>query len=538
MKDGGFGLRKWTSNSRLFRERVAMKEHETKLTKPCNQEHIKITKPLGSDQDIEVVVESAKFDEENNRELVPRSSAYSQDIAQPVALEKQSTTDFPTQDNHSTVKILGTTWNTDNDEFEYEFSELVSFLEMLPSTQRSVLRLTAKIFDPLGLLAPFTIVMKMLFQTLCLDGTKWDDPLAGELLDAWNQIINDLRAMKPIRVSRCYFSCIGQIGATYELHGFSDASSKAYAAVVYLRTVKRSGEIEVSLIASKTRVAPIKRQSIPRLELLGATILARLVNSIQKALTSLPLVPEVFLWTDSYTVLCWVRNDKAWKPYVQNRINEIRKLTDVNSWKFCPGEENPADLPSRGIRGPVLAKTESWWNGAEFLKFPKKMWPSEPGNTENEQDEANLEVIKPKTAPAITRSLTSATTTNLSPNVELVIDCNRYSTKTKLLRVTARVMRFIKNLRGCHMLTDELTVDELNAAEKLWIRSIQESSYKDEMRYLSQDREREPLLVKQLGLFKDQENLIRCRGRIDESSVFARETAYTPFSKTSLYRSC
>ena len=123
--------------------------------------------------------------------------------------------------------------------------------------------------------------------------------------------------MKPIPVSQCYFSYVSHYYPSYELHGFSDASSKAYAAVVYLRSVHQNGKIEVSLVASKTRVAPIKRQSIPRLELLGATILACLVNSHQS----------------------WVRNNKSWKPYVKHRMNEIRKLTDVDSWRFSPGEK-------------------------------------------------------------------------------------------------------------------------------------------------------------------------------------------------------
>ena len=73
------------------------------------------------------------------------------------------------------------------------FGELIDFVKTLSPTKHSVLRLSAKIFDPLGFLAPFTIVMKMLFQALCLDGTNWDDPLTGSLLDSWNQIINDLQ---------------------------------------------------------------------------------------------------------------------------------------------------------------------------------------------------------------------------------------------------------------------------------------------------------------------------------------------------------
>ena len=129
-------------------------------------------------------------------------------------------------------------------------------------------------------------------------------------------------------------------------------------------------------------------------------------------------------------------------------MNEIRKLTDVDSWKFCPGEKNPADLPSRGIRGPDLAQTETWWNGGEFLKSSKENWPSEPGNTEIDENEANVEVMKPKAPSLITRSLTSMSETVASPNIEAVIDFHRYSSKTRLLRVTARVMRFINNIRG------------------------------------------------------------------------------------------
>ncbi len=220
-------------------------------------------KPLGSERSVEIIETSV---DSCDRGLMPSSSKYYQDITEPVTLEDQSVSDPSTEDEHSSVKILGIPWNTESDEFEYDLRKLIDFVKTLPSTKRAVLRLSAKIFDPLGLLAPFTIVMKMLFQDLCIDGTNWDDPLVGNLLHSWNQIINDLYAMKTIRVSRCYFSYANHGSLSYELHGFCDASSKAYAAVVYLRTVHHNRKIEVSLVASKTRVAPIKRQSIPRLE--------------------------------------------------------------------------------------------------------------------------------------------------------------------------------------------------------------------------------------------------------------------------------
>ena len=208
--------------------------------KPCH-EPIKTAKALGSERDMEVIDSSVKLSEESNCEFTPCSSKYNQDVTEPVT-EEQPTSDSSNQDEQSSVKVLWMTWNTENDEFEYGFGELVDFVKTLPPTKRSMLRLSAKIFDPLGFLAPFTIVMKMLFQALCLDGTNWDDPLTGSLLDSWNQIINDLQAMKPIRVSRCYLSYVSHDYPSYELHGFSDASTKAYATVVYLRQCTKMGK--------------------------------------------------------------------------------------------------------------------------------------------------------------------------------------------------------------------------------------------------------------------------------------------------------
>jgi hypothetical protein len=93
-----------------------------------------------------------------------------------------------------------------------------------------------------------------------------------------------------------------------------------------------------------------------------------LVDSIIQALTSIKEIADVVLWTDSFTTLCWIRNHKAWKTYVQNRVNEIRELTSNYEWRHCLGELNPADLPSRRCSGRELAEAETWWNGPKFLK--------------------------------------------------------------------------------------------------------------------------------------------------------------------------
>ena len=122
-------------------------------------------------------------------------------------------------------------------------------------------------------------------------------------------------------ISRCYFDKNTRIIAM-ELHGFCDASERAYAAVVYLRMVDTTGNVQVTLITSKTKVAPIKRMTIPRLELCGAYLLARLLFHVKKVF-NIPL-NQVYAWTDSTIVLSWLIGDpRRFKTFVGNRISCI-----------------------------------------------------------------------------------------------------------------------------------------------------------------------------------------------------------------------
>ena len=176
----------------------------------------------------------------------------------------------------ASVRILGVKWNTQDDYFFFDLSEITKHMYTLPPMKRSLLRISAKTFDPLGLLSPFSIRIKMMFQKLCLRKKKWDENLEGEHLHTWNHLGKEFNELNRIKVPRCYV--LPQLLVLcHELHGFSDASEKAYAAVVYLRTVYDDGKtINTNVIASKNHVAPLKKQTIPRLELLGATILAPL----------------------------------------------------------------------------------------------------------------------------------------------------------------------------------------------------------------------------------------------------------------------
>ena len=207
------------------------------------------------------------------------------------------------------IKILGMSWDVRADEFYFDLKEVIALVEALPPTRQSVLKISAKLFDPLGILSPFVIGTKILFQTLCKDEADWDQELEGNLLKRWNQITKEIKALSNIKIPRCYYIANSN-PVLQEVHGFCDASEKAYAAAIYLRSIYEDGNVSICLVSSKTRVAPLKRQTIPRLELLlGATILARLLHAV---LTCLTINPDVYCWTDSFTVLCWIKNDKTW----------------------------------------------------------------------------------------------------------------------------------------------------------------------------------------------------------------------------------
>jgi hypothetical protein len=204
---------------------------------------------------------------------------------------------YNNQEENDTVKLLGINWNTTRDEFFYNMSELIEYAETLPVTKRSLLKLTAKIFDPLGLLSPVTIKMKMMFQILCKEGVDWDEQLRGDVEIQYRGFLVDLHKINRLRIPRCYFM-LASTPVSIQLHAFCDASGKAMGTAVYLRSAYEDGIVQVRLVASKTKVAPIKRQTIPRQELLGAVILARLVDTIANAI---PREIEIFYWTDSMT---------------------------------------------------------------------------------------------------------------------------------------------------------------------------------------------------------------------------------------------
>ena len=119
--------------------------------------------------------------------------------------------------------------------------------------------------------------------------------------------------------------------------------------------------------------------------------MTRLVTTLKKSLESLADL-TTYHWTDSTVVLHWIYNCKPWRQYARHRVNEIRCHSSSEEWNHCPGNCNPADMPSRGLKGRELVESKSWWTGPEFSSLPKSNWPCTPPLDECE--EAQFELIK------------------------------------------------------------------------------------------------------------------------------------------------
>ena len=426
----------------------------------------------------------------------------------------------PTKVRNTNTKVLGVQWDTANDELEFDTIDTAQYASMLPPTKRSLLKISAKIFDPLGVLSPYVITLKSFFQQLCVAGIDWDEELQGEYRLRYYSLVSELDQIHKISLSRCYFQ--DKKVNSVQLHGFSDASEIAFASVIYLRIEYVDGEVELKFVSSKARVSPIKGQSIPRLELMGACLLAKHVDSVKHALhiERYTRKLETFFWVDSSTVLCWIRNNKPWKQFVRHRVNEILSLSARQQWRFCPGVMNPADLPSRGTRGSTLSQNKAWLGGPLFLSSIPSDWPVEISTGDVDNEQVFKEIVQ--NPPKLTYSLVNQTKLQ---NIDLksVIDNEKFSSKARLIRVLGWVLRFIRNLKSRDKVTEQyLNALEIDRAEQIVIRSVQLEAFDSELTYLSDDRNsnrKPPIRVFQLNLFIDENGILRAKTRMKNASL-------------------
>lgn len=290
----------------------------------------------------------------------------------------------------------------------------------------------------------------------------------------------------------------------YSLHGFADASEKAYAAACYLHVIDVHGKHKVNLIAAKSCVAPIKTLTIPKLELQAAQLLARLMIKVKTALNILDI--ECFAWSDSTIVLSWLRHPPTlWKVYVTNRVTQIQSLIPTEHWRHVPTELNAADCVTRGLSVEQLNDFELWWHGPDFLKNEREMWPTLPAM------EAGMDKIY--RAPKILNTRVERNIETQKTNDIL----RRFSNLYRLQRFTAKMKRWCKR----KPVSEFLTTIELKAALMFWVSEVQKQYFTDEFRLLSSGRNipRSSSLITLHPQFDEQYQILRVGGRLEKSSL-------------------
>ncbi|XP_043230696.1 uncharacterized protein LOC122385999 [Amphibalanus amphitrite] len=362
-------------------------------------------------------------------------------------------------------KVLGLAWNTETDRLAVTVPEM-----LCPRTWGELLSAVAKPFDPLGLLTPWLVRGKALFQRTWSVELTWDEPLPDALqaeVAAWWQD----SAGSTVSFPRA--AMIGETSLGTQYHVFCDASKTAYCATVY---VSQGGESQ--LLICKGRLAPINPSlTVPRLELMAALTGARLMAFVTESLCL--SAPSVTYWTDSTDVLCWIKSDKLFRVFVQNRVTAIRELTDPDRWRFVRGLENPADLGTRGITLSQLAVSAKWWNGPPFLVTSDL--PPQPDPVETVSPEADVE--ERRVAP-VTRS--HPVMQNV-PSVETADDAFQATDFSDLGAAVNRIAwlkRFVHNARSpeTERQSGPLSPEERREALVYWIREAQRRAFPEELR--------------------------------------------------------
>ncbi|GFV40660.1 integrase catalytic domain-containing protein [Trichonephila clavipes] len=375
------------------------------------------------------------------------------------------------------TKVLGLSWNTNEDYLTTDTKSLLEFVSLDKNTKRFILQAVGKIFEPLGLISPFTVRMKCLLQDLWKEEIQWDDPLPTHMEKEWKKWCEDLPHLRNLKVPRLVLDST-LLEHDVELHSFCDASKKAYGAAIYLRTKSRNG-ISVKLVTSKSRVAPLNCVTLPRLELLGALVAARLASKVKK-IVNLKRSCLQYHWTDSKIVLFLIKGNKTrWKQFVANRVNEMTSLTDPHSWYHCVGKENPADFLSRGLSADCLVSNSRWWTGAEFLsdsEFPKNFQQVVPELDYLTEHEKETVVQERKKLPESDRSEETVLLNSDSSSIldELLELSNNYF---KVINILSYIFRFNYNCRNKSKKVGPLIVAEFKESEIKLIKHAQRSLF-------------------------------------------------------------
>ena len=434
---------------------------------------------------------------------------------------------FPTTDHASDIKdldlssdslpmqrSLGLNWNLQTDCFLFKVSD-----DIKPYTKRGVLSTVNGLYDPLGFVAPVTIQGKAILRELTMDNGDWDAPLPQEMREMWTSWRTSLSELSTLSVSRSYTKMSPSAAARRELHVFCDASTKAIAAVAYLKVTNEAGNSCVGFVMGKSKLAPRPELTMPRLELCAAVLAVELADLISAELDH-QLNPTTY-YSDSKVVLGYIYNEtRRFYVFVNNRVLRIRRSSQPDQWRYVPTGKNPADHATRSVAAGHLKDT-NWLTGPKFLSTP------EPSVSEN-----NYNLVDPSSDPDI-RPTVSALHTSTSSKQLGSQRFAKFSSWKSLKYAIARLVHIARLFNTAQKDTDpckswhhckSISVEETSQASAVIIRTVQEEVYFQEIKHI---QKQEKLLksspLHNLDPFIDTHGLLRVGGRLHHSSLDQEE---------------
>lgn len=331
-------------------------------------------------------------------------------------------------------KILGVVWDLEGDTLSLTIPSAAAKPNVGEElTRRKVLKRVASVFDPMGWCIPFLVRGKLLLRSLWECELAWDQSIPDQVAQEFRVWSAEVEALTSIKLQRCYQPSGRQIVERH-LHVFGDASEKAYAAVAYMQAWGADKVSAVSLLMAKSRVAPKKAPSMPRLELLAALLAARLRRFIEAALPE--VFTRTFLYTDSQVAFYWIVNAEPgrYQQFVANRVAEIQRSTGGHEWFLVPGTQNIADFATRGVEVSVLISNEEWWHGPPWLARVLEARPAQ--QPRRQQVDHAAEAVELRDTVALVKATAPP-----------LLQFERYSSFEKVVRVVAITLRFICRLR-------------------------------------------------------------------------------------------
>ena len=424
-----------------------------------------------------------------------------------------------------TQRSLGVHWDIEKDHFTFRV-----LLPEKPFTRRGVLSIVNSVYDPLGLASPVVLEGKLILQQLVLMGKKannndplgWDDPLPENMNQRWSRWRDALPILEKVAFPRCYHPKGFGTVERREIHAFCDASKDAIGTAVYLREINSEGDISVSLLFGRSKIAPTHSTSIPRLELCSAVLATKAVRMIRRELDV--KVDEEIYYSDSKVVLGYIQNEsRRFYVYVANRVQMIRNTTEPSQWRYIDTASNPADLATRCLSPDKLLESR-WTSGPEFLWSPRP----HPQTVLQEipLDESDPEV-KREVVACITRSQTLQ---------ELGTSrFNRFSSWSSVKRAVASLIRVIKSFKERNQEHSRKPINhlpppsaaELERASEIVVKSVQKEAFTEEFKALSPSGEEKTVPkssnLLRLDPFLDPNGLLRVGGRLRNSTLEYQE---------------